>query len=72
MSAARAQRFSEVRCVREDAKGRAYKQELLRAGDMERGKRNAMCARETAERASRDGSEGRVCKTARGQICAKL
>lgn len=72
VSAARAQKFSDVRCVREGAKGRVCKQELERTGGMERGKRNAVCARETELRGLASWSEGGVCKTARGQICAKL
>lgn len=59
-----------MRCIREDAKGRACKPELERARGVERGKRNAMCARETAEglggrkqrRSVQDSERANLCK----------
>lgn len=63
-----------MRSVRE-GRGKSVQAEFQGVG-VEHGNGNAECERNSAclraERASQAGSEGGVCKTARGQVCAKL
>lgn len=69
VSAARAQKFSEVRCVREGAKGRVCKQESERTGHGAWEKKCNVCKGNRAERAGKLERRWSVQDSERANLC---